>query len=476
MNHLAYDDEDENLTVVIKSDAGTTFCETKVNSVLIKMMSPWWKAKLTSGGFKDSVQDSRCVIVHENPRVAELALDAAKFRLQQADLVAEGDLNLAYTTWQLADMWQFGYLSSICQGALQDLLKDLSRDVERLEFVKVALNHNDAILEEVLVPFFVDHPEERKTDLYLAFSDRVLLRLAEVAPIAGFQSRSQMFRERFRVYASGCDDSELTQYMQHNPEARNQQLFLSRSFECCVLLFAAAPLPFVKDMVHVALQSSWTAEEKELALSAINYSRVTSIDHEYLRDHHPELPQHAYIYRALWLSSQRRAAGETAASSLQQQSAAAAQPSPVLPGTAAVRRWGACFVGALTHPIPPKLLTEGGGLQEVKEAVQVLQAPAEGGACDAPAANMDHVQGALKLLVPHNVVSTTSAPAKSPADTTPCPLCFPALPFKSLLLPIAGAGKGPSGHAGALADVDSRDVLCCPRTIAVRLRAMAGVL
>lgn len=306
MNHLAYDDEDENLTVVIKSDAGTTFCETKVNSVLIKMMSPWWKAKLTSGGFKDSVQDSRCVIVHENPRVAELALDAAKFRLQQADLVAEGDLNLAYTTWQLADMWQFGYLSSICQGALQDLLKDLSRDVERLEFVKVALNHNDAILEEVLVPFFVDHPEERKTDLYLAFSDRVLLRLAEVAPIAGFQSRSQMFRERFRVYASGCDDSELTQYMQHNPEARNQQLFLSRSFECCVLLFAAAPLPFVKDMVHVALQSSWTAEEKELALSAINYSRVTSIDHEYLRDHHPELPQHAYIYRALWLSSQRR--------------------------------------------------------------------------------------------------------------------------------------------------------------------------
>ena len=104
MNHLAYDDEDENLTVVTKSDAETTFCETKLNSVLIKMLSPWWRAKLTFGGFKDSVQDSRCVIVHENPRVAELALDAAKFRLRQADLVAEGDLNLAYTTWQLADM------------------------------------------------------------------------------------------------------------------------------------------------------------------------------------------------------------------------------------------------------------------------------------------------------------------------------------------------------------------------------------
>ena len=89
-----------------------------VSSVLIKMLSPWWRAKLTSGGCKDSVQESRCVVVHENPRVAELALDAAKFRLRQADLVAKGDLNFAYTTWQLADMWQFGYLSSICQGAL----------------------------------------------------------------------------------------------------------------------------------------------------------------------------------------------------------------------------------------------------------------------------------------------------------------------------------------------------------------------
>ena len=305
MNHLAYDDKDENLTVVIKSDAETTFCETKVNSVLIKMLSPWWRAKLTSGGFKDSVQDSRCVIVHENPRVAELALDAAKFRLRQADLVAEGDLNLAYTTWQLADMWQFGYLSSICQGALQDLLKDLSTDADRLEFVKVALNHNDAILE-VLVPFFVDHPEERSTDLYLAFNDRVLLRLAEVAPIAGFQSRSHKFVDRFRVYASGWDDSEFTQYMQRNPEARNQQLFLSRSFECCVILFAAAPLPFVKDMIKVALQSSWTPEEKELALSAIDYSRVTSADQKYLTNHHHELPQQAYIYRALWQSSQEQ--------------------------------------------------------------------------------------------------------------------------------------------------------------------------
>lgn len=190
----------------------------------------------------------------------------------------------------------------MCQGALQDLLKDLSTDVDRLEIVKVALNHNDAILEEMLVPFFVDHPKERKTNLYLAFSDRVLLRLAEVAPIAGCQSRSHQFRDRLHEYASGCDDSELTHYMQCNPEARSQQLFLSCSFECCVILFAAAPLPFVKDMIRIALKSSWTSEEKELALSAIDYSRVTSMD---LKDHHHELPQQAYIYRALWQYSQR---------------------------------------------------------------------------------------------------------------------------------------------------------------------------
>ena len=42
-----------------------------------------------------------------------------------------------------------------------------------------------------------------------------------------------------------------------------------------MILFAAAPLPTVKDMIKVALQSSWAPEEKELALSAIDYSRVT---------------------------------------------------------------------------------------------------------------------------------------------------------------------------------------------------------
>ena len=52
----------------------------------------------------------------------------------------------------------------------------------------MALDHNDAILEEALVPCFVDHPEEGKAHLYLALSARVLLRLAEIATIAGFQT------------------------------------------------------------------------------------------------------------------------------------------------------------------------------------------------------------------------------------------------------------------------------------------------
>ncbi len=308
MDFLDYDSGDEDLTVVIESEDGTPYCETKVNSVLIKMLSPWWRVKLTSLGFKDSVQEGRCVIMHDNPRVAELALKAVKFRLRQADLVAEGDLALTFTIWQLADMWQFGYLSSICQGALQDLVKNLSTETETLTFVTEALEHSDAILEEVLVPFFVDHPKERRAKVYLALSDRAMLRLAEAAPIAGFQSGAPKFEERLAAYASTCDDNDLLQYMQHNPEARKKAIYSARSSECCMMLFAAAPLAFVKDMVSVALHSSWTQNEKELALSAIDYGRTTSNDAEFLDHSHHKLPQQAYVYRALWQCAQQRVA------------------------------------------------------------------------------------------------------------------------------------------------------------------------
>lgn len=307
MNHLDYDEGDEDLTVAIQSEDGTTYCCTKANTLLLKMLSPWWRAKLTSSGFKGSVNDGRCVIVHENPRVAELAMKAAKLRLQQADLVAEGDLGQAFSIWQLADMWQFGYLSSICQGALKVLLKNLSEDTETLTFVTVALEHSDAILEDVIVPFFVENQTERKPTVYLAFSDKALLRLAEVAPIAGFQAgfdlSSLQFRRRLNAYAADCDEDELLHYLQRNPEARTKQLYSTRSFECCLMLFASAPLPFVKDMVSMALDSSWSEIEKELVLSAIDYDRVTSNDSEYLYRHHDQLPQQTYLYRALWQRS-----------------------------------------------------------------------------------------------------------------------------------------------------------------------------
>ena len=305
MNHLDYDEGDEDLTVAIQSEDGITWCETQANSVLLKMLSPWWRAKLTSSGFKDSVNDNRCVIVHDNPRVAEFALKAAKLRLQQADLVAECDLGLAFSIWQLADMWQFGYLSSICQGALKDLLRNLSSDTKTLTFVTAALEHSDAVLEDVLVPFFLEHQSERDFKLYLAFNDRALLRLAEVAPIAGFQSDSSgKFQDRLNAYATACEEHELLQYLQRNPEARNKELYSTRTLECCLMLFASAPLPFVRDMISIALKASWTPAEKELALSAIDYDRVTSGDQHYLRQHHYQLPQQAYLYRALWLCSQ----------------------------------------------------------------------------------------------------------------------------------------------------------------------------
>ena len=305
MNHLDFEEADEDLTVVIQSEDGVTWCEAKANSVLLKMLSPWWRTKLTSSGFKDSVNDSWCVIVHANPRVAEFALKAAKLRLQQADLVAEGDLGLAFSVWQLADMWQFGYLSSICQGALKDLLRNLSSETKILTFLTAALEHSDAVLEDVLVPFFLEHQSERKSKLYLAFNDRALFRLAEVAPIAGFQSdRLGKFQDRLNVYATECEEHELLQYLQRNPEARNKKLYSTCTVECSLVLFASAPLPFVSDMVRIALKSSWTPAEKELALSAIDYDRVTSYDQQYLRQHHLKLPQQAYLYRALWLCSQ----------------------------------------------------------------------------------------------------------------------------------------------------------------------------
>ena len=281
--------------------------ETAVNRALLKMLSPWWKAKLSVSGFTDSVQSGRCTVVHDTPRVAELALNAARLRVRQADLVLEADLGLVFKLWQLADMWQFGYLSSLCQGAMKELLTDTDPETLK-DFAASALEHSETVPGHVLIPFFLDNPQQRSHGIYLAFDDNTMLRLAELAPIAGFQAQSRAFITRLTQCVSTWGDDDVLRYMQSNPEARSEVLYSQRSLECCMLLFATAPLPFVKQMVRVALHSDWTSKQKQLAMLAIDFSRVTKIDQEYLSAHEAELPNQAYVFQALWHASTRQAA------------------------------------------------------------------------------------------------------------------------------------------------------------------------
>ena len=132
-----------------------------------------------------------------------------------------------------------------------------------------------------------------------------MLRLAEVAPIAGFQTLSDKFKDRLANYVETCNDTTLVQYLQNNPEARSTFLYRKLSFERCMLLFAAAPLPFVQDMVELVVESSWAEVQKQLAMSAIDFTRMTSQDQSYLSKHHTKLPQEVYVYQALWKCTQR---------------------------------------------------------------------------------------------------------------------------------------------------------------------------
>lgn len=303
MECLNYDEADEDFAVVIVSGTDQTYCEVTVNQALLKMLSPWWKIKLTCSGFKDRVPQSSCRIVHENPRVAEFALNAARMRMKQADLVSESDLSFAFQVYQLADMWQFDYLSTICQGALQELLTGTDPDTLKA-FVSAALERGNAIVEEVLVPFFIDNPTERSPAVYLAFDDNIMLRLAELAPIPGFQGLNANFQERLLNYAETCSDQQIVTYVLQNLEARSATLYSAQSAERCMLLLALAPLAFVEPMVKLVLESDWSDKQKEVALSVIDFDRVTASDDKYLTTHQRQLPQQAYVFRALWKCTQ----------------------------------------------------------------------------------------------------------------------------------------------------------------------------
>lgn len=72
MNHLDYEGTEEDLTVTINSEDGSIVREVTVNSALLRMLSPWWKSKLASSGFKDEVINGRCTIHCESPTVSLL--------------------------------------------------------------------------------------------------------------------------------------------------------------------------------------------------------------------------------------------------------------------------------------------------------------------------------------------------------------------------------------------------------------------
>lgn len=310
MEYLDYDGAEEDLTVVVTrvtSEEDVVFSEVGINSTLLKMLSPWWKTKLTATGFKDSVRDGRCVVVHDSPEVAELALRAAKLRLSQEDLQADADLNSIFKLWRLADLWQFGYLSKMCQVAMTSLLTKTDEATLK-EFVESALQHSDTVLDDVLVPLFVENPQFRSPRLYLAFDDLTLFTLAEVAPIAGFQTRSEEFHQRLAQYVNQLDDDCFVRFMLNNPEARLQVLYSERSLECCMLACALAPLPLVSSMVKVVLDSNWSSEQKEVAISAIDFDRLISADQKFFSKHHKQLPYLSNVWHTLWLASMRQLA------------------------------------------------------------------------------------------------------------------------------------------------------------------------
>lgn len=305
MEFLDYDGAEEDLIVVVTSEDGTRFSEVEVNSVLLKMLSPWWRTKLTANGFKEAVRDGRCTVVHDTPEVADMALRAAKLRLKQTDLQTDADLNSIFKLWRLADMWQFGYLAKMCQSTMTHLLTQTDETSIR-EFVSTATEHSDTILDDVLLPLFLENPQLRSPRLYLAFDDRTMFALAERAPIAGWLTASAEYYVRLEQHVENMDDDGFVKFMVANPEARFQDLYSSRSAECCMVLFSEAPLPLVSSMTSIILKSGWNDDQKETSMLAIDFDRVVSHESEFFEKVHEQLPKVTYIWQSLWRASTRQ--------------------------------------------------------------------------------------------------------------------------------------------------------------------------
>lgn len=307
MEFLDYDGAEEDLIVVVTSEDGTVFSEVAVNSVLLRMLSPWWKTKLTPNGFKEEIRDGRCTVIDDTPEVAVMALQIAKLRFHQQDLQKDADLNTIFKLWRLADMWQFGYLAKMCQSAMTHLLTQTDEASIR-EFISSAMDHSETIMEDVLLPLFLENPQLRTPTLYLAFDDQTMFTVAERAPIAGWLTASADYNDRLEHYVETLDDDEFVRFMVANPEARFQNLYALRSVECCMLLFAEAPLPLVSSMISLVLSSGWNRSQKEIAMLAVDFDRIVGHESKFFERVGEQLPSVTYIWQSLWRASNRQRA------------------------------------------------------------------------------------------------------------------------------------------------------------------------
>ena len=315
--HLEYDPSDEDLTVAINSPRGCCHSEVRASCLLLKMFSPWWKSRLSSS-FQDCGPSANDRVIHitvGEPDVAALALRAARLALSVDDLVKLGDLQATFKLWQLADMWQFGYLVELCQRALRVQLRGKD-PTEMQQLLRPALEHSQDFLQEVLKPFFKEHVEERSPEVYLGLGGAAPLQLAQAAPIPGFQSRCGFQQQLLQLSHEHMTEKEVLEYLEQNVEARSKDFYATRSADACIRLFASAPLPRVYDMLSLVLASRWNRSQKTRALKAVNLGRLLTSDVTFLKQHHMQLPQEANMYRALWQASMRFAQHTHASHSL----------------------------------------------------------------------------------------------------------------------------------------------------------------
>ncbi|KAK9833116.1 hypothetical protein WJX74_007892 [Apatococcus lobatus] len=303
--HLDYDPADEDLTVELQYDNGRCHSQLRLNELLLKMFSPWWKARLSASSFQDcGVGGARVMPVRlSDPAVGALALQAARLSLSLEDVQALGDVRTTFHLWQLADMWQFGYLVDLCHQTIKLQLRGLQVS-ELQQLLQPALNHSDSFLEEVLKPFFIEFDKERSRELYLCLGGAATLQLAEAAPIALFQMSSD-FQEQLRQVCQQWSMQQVCEYMERNIEARSKSFYATMSPDTCARLFASAPLPRVTDMLQIVQDSSWSRKQRTRACRAIDLGRLLHIDLQHVKLHHRQLPQDASTYHALWQASIR---------------------------------------------------------------------------------------------------------------------------------------------------------------------------